>query len=144
MTAVSIKESDTFKFTHYLHLSPVFLFSSFLSVSKSQKLEIPFMFNKSPARVRRRVSKRKKQHLPTSVLKALCFDNWPFYLRLNNHNATRTPTLSSHVRLQAPLESGTFQGSAASIFNVLTHPIMISNPTDFSCTVFRESVNKAP
>lgn len=144
MTAVSIKESDTFKFTHYLHLSPVFLFSSFLSVSKSQRLELPFMFNKSPSRVRRRVSKRKKQHLLNSVLKALCFDNWPSYLRLNNHNATRTPRSSSHVRLQTPLESGTFHGSAASIFNVLTHHIMISNPTDFSCTVFRESVDKAP
>ena len=36
------------KFTHY-HLFPVFLFSSFSSVSKSQRLELPFIFNKSPA-----------------------------------------------------------------------------------------------
>ena len=39
---------------------------------------------------------------------------------------------SSHVMLQAPLESGTFQDSTASVLDALIHPIMISNSTDFS------------
>ena len=34
--------------------------------------------------------------------------------------------------LQALLQSGTFQDSAASVLSALTHPIMISNSTDFS------------
>ena len=39
---------------------------------------------------------------------------------------------SSHVMLQAPLESGTFQDRTASVLDALIHPIMISNFTDFS------------
>ena len=40
---MSIKESEAY------HLFLVFLYSSYSSVSKSQRLELPFIFNKSPA-----------------------------------------------------------------------------------------------
>ena len=43
MTAMSIEESEAY------YLFPAFLFSSFSSVSKCQRLELLFIFNKSPA-----------------------------------------------------------------------------------------------
>ena len=113
MTAMSIKESEAY------HLFPVFLFSSFSSVSKCQRLELPFIFNKSPACFVLRdfneysccffkcyatkqdlfklgwciVGKHKQQNVSNNVFKALYFEEWPSYLGLNNRNATRTPRI---------------------------------------------------
>ena len=64
------------------------------------------------------VVERKEQHLLSNAFKALYFEDWPSYLRLNTRNATRT------------LESGTFQDSTASVYNALPHHIR--NSTEFS------------
>ena len=138
-------------------------------MSKSQRLELPFIFNKSPAGLVLRdfneysccfffkcyatkqdlfklgwriVGKHKQQNLSNNVLKALYFEDWPSYLRLSLGYLILGWTIvtpqghygsSSHVMLQAPLESGTFQDSTASVLDALTHPtMMISNSTDFS------------
>ena len=137
------------KFTHY-QLS---------SASKSQSLELSHSFSKKVLHVLswetststtavflkcyankqdlfkpgwRPAGQRKKQHLPYNVFKALYLEDWHSYLRLNNRNATGALRSSSHVMLQVPLESGTFQDSATIVFSALTHSTMISNSTEFS------------
>ena len=43
------------------------------------------------------VVERKEQHLLSNAFKALYFEGWPSYLRLNTRNATRTLKSSSQV-----------------------------------------------
>ena len=50
------------------------------------------------------VVKRTKQPLPNNVFKALYFEDWPSYLRLNILNSTRALRSSSQVMLQVPLD----------------------------------------
>ena len=156
---MSIKESEALSNLLIINLFfPVFLFSSFARVQISE-LRTPIHFQKKVLHVLswetststtavffkcyatkqdlfkpgwRPVGQRKKQHLPYNVFKALYLEDWLSYLRLNNRNATGTLRSSSHVMLQVPLESGTFQDSATSVFSALTHSTMISNSTDFS------------
>ena len=105
-----------------LRLLPTFLFSSFSSLFKSLAFFVLRDLNKycsgfwfcfwmlcNQGRLlklgRLQVVKRKKQHLPNNVFKALHFEGWPSYLRLNILNATRTLRLStSQVMLQVPLD----------------------------------------
>ena len=68
------------------------------------------------------VVERKEQHLLSNAFKALYFEDWPSYLRLNTRNATRTLRSSSQVMLQVPFESGTFQDSTANVFIISGTP----------------------
>ena len=64
-----------------------------------------------------------------AIFKALYFDQWPSYLKLELYTPGRTLRSSSETKLTVPLENDTFQASAAKTFNVL--PLEIRN-----CRVF--------
>ena len=53
------------------------------------------------------------------TFKALYFDQWPSYLKLEFYTRGRTLRSSSETKLTVPLENDTFQASAAKIFNIL-------------------------
>ena len=126
-------------------------------MSKSQRLELPFIFNKSPACfVLRDFNEYSccffkcyatKQDLFKLGWRIVGKHSRMYQIMFSRHCTSRIgpPILgwtivtpqghygsSSHVMLQAPLESGTFQDSTASVLDALIHPIMISNFTDFS------------
>ena len=75
------------------------------------------------------VKERRDFHLAQAIFKALYFDQWPSYLKLELYTPGRTLRSSSETKLTVPLENDTFQASAAKIFNVL--PLEIRN-----CRVF--------
>ena len=60
--------------------------------------------------------------------KALYDDTWPEYLYLEFHNASAY-NLSTILKLAIPAESGTFQDSAARLFNIL--PDELRHKTDY-------------
>ena len=62
---------------------------------------------------------RTENKLLNTVFKALQYNDWPSYLKLDIHNPTRTLKSSREMKLKAPLESGTFQDSASNVFNSL-------------------------
>ncbi|XP_022805286.1 E3 ubiquitin-protein ligase DZIP3-like [Stylophora pistillata] len=75
------------------------------------------------------VIERRSYQLLQCVLKALYFDYWPQYLKLEQHVPARNLRWSCEVRLKVPIETGTFQDSSAAIFNAL--PSYLRNCTDF-------------
>ena len=108
-------------------------FSSLSRSLKSRRTEVTFVFKKIPAFFVLRdlneycsgcwfcfwmrcnqatflmlgwfqVVKRTKQPLPNNVFKALYFEDWPTYLRLNILNTTRTLRSSSQDMLRVPLD----------------------------------------
>ena len=56
---------------------------------------------------------------PNSSFKALYFEHWPDYIRLEKYTPTRTLISSNKTKLTVPLIKGTFEDSAAEIFNSL-------------------------
>ena len=77
------------------------------------------------------INERRDFHLPQATFKALYFDQWPSYLKLELYTPGRTLRSSSETKLTVPLENDTFQASAAKIFNIL--PLEIGN-----CHVFND------
>ena len=62
--------------------------------------------------------------------KALYDDTWPEYLRLKFHTVSAYNLISLEApKLAIPAESGTFQDSAARLFNVL--PDKLRHETDY-------------
>ena len=62
--------------------------------------------------------------------RALYFEHWPDYIRLEKYTPTRTLRSSNETKLTVPLIKETFQDSAAEVFNSL--PVTIRNCTDFT------------
>jgi hypothetical protein len=65
-----------------------------------------------------------------SPFKALYFNNWPEYIKIDQYVPGRTLRSSSQIQLEVPTESGTFQDSAAAAFNSL--PDILRNCKDFN------------
>ena len=71
----------------------------------------------------------ERYQLLQCVFKALYFDYWPQYLKLEQHIPARDLCSSCEVKLKVPIESGTFQDSSAAMFNAL--PSYLWNCIDF-------------
>ena len=74
------------------------------------------------------IERRSYQLLPC-VFKALYFDYWSPYLRLEQRIPARDLRSSCEVRLKVPITSSTFQDSSAAMFNAL--PSYLRNCADF-------------
>ena len=72
---------------------------------------------------------RRSYQLLQCVFKALHFDYWPQYLKLEQYIPARDLRLSCEVKLKVPIESGTLQDSLEAMFNAL--PSYLRNCTDF-------------
>ena len=72
---------------------------------------------------------RRSYQLLQCVFKALHFDYWPQYLKLEQYIPARNLRSSCEVKLKVPIENGTFQDSSAALFNAL--PSYLRNCTDF-------------
>ena len=79
---------------------------------------------------------RPTRDLLNITFKALYFEKWPAYLKLRKHVPGRTLRSSNGIKLEVPLVNGTFQDSAAAVFNNL--PADISNCNNFN--IFRRKV----
>jgi hypothetical protein len=69
------------------------------------------------------VADRRQFQVLLSAFKALCFNNWPEYIKVDQYVPGRTLRSSSQIQLgrsnlEVPTESGTFQDSAAAAFNL--------------------------
>ena len=76
------------------------------------------------------IKERRENHLLNIVFKALHYNDWPSYLKLDIHNPTQILRSSRETTLKVPLESGTFQDSASNVFNSL--PSAARNSVVFS------------
>ena len=65
------------------------------------------------------VDERRDFNLLKLTFKALYFKQWPTYLNLQRVSIRRELRSSDCIRLQVPLEKGTFQDTAALLFNNL-------------------------
>ena len=68
-------------------------------------------------------------HLLNLVFEALLSGAWPSYLKINEVFYTRLLHSNAAKRLVTPPENGSFQDSAAQLFNSL--PVHVRNSTDF-------------
>ena len=82
------------------------------------------------------VAERRQFQVLLSAFKALYFNNWPEYIKVDQYVPGRTLQSSSQIQLEVPTESRTFQDSAAAAFNSL--PDSLRNCKDFN--IFRTSV----
>ncbi len=82
------------------------------------------------------LKERRDLHLLNITFKALYFEQWPAYLKLRKYVPGRTLRSSNDVKLEVPLVNGTFQDSAAAVFNNL--PADIRNCNDFN--IFKRNV----
>ena len=74
------------------------------------------------------LKERRDQHLLNIKFKALYFEKWPVYLKSRKHVLGRTLRTSNDIiKLEVPLVNGTFQDSAAAIFNNLSADIRNCN-----------------
>ena len=76
------------------------------------------------------IKERRQYQFLNTVFKALHYNDWPSYLKLDIHIPTRTLRSSKETTLKVPLESGTFQDSASNVFNSL--PSAARNSVVFS------------
>ena len=81
------------------------------------------------------LKERRDQHLLNITFKAL-FGKWPAYLKSRKHVPGRTLRTSNDIKLEVPLVNGTFQDSAAAIFNNLSADIRNCN----NFNIFRRKV----
>ena len=65
------------------------------------------------------VKERRDFNLPKFTFKAVHAKQWPSYLNLQRVSIRRGLRSSDCIRLQVPLEKGTFQDTAAALFNNL-------------------------
>lgn len=82
------------------------------------------------------IIERMKLELINATFKALYFEHWPDYVKLEKYIPTRTLRSSSETKLKVPLTKGTFKDSAAETFNCL--PATIGNCKNF--TIFQREV----
>ena len=82
------------------------------------------------------VAEQRQFQVLLSAFKALCFNNWPEYIKVDQYVPGGTLRSSSQIQLEVPTESGTFQDSAAAAFNSL--PDCLRNCKDFN--IFRTSM----
>ena len=82
------------------------------------------------------LKERRDLYLLNITFKALYFEQWPAYLRLRKYVPGRCLRSSNDVKLEVPLVNGTFQDSAAAVFNNLSADIR--NCNDFN--TFRRKV----
>ena len=90
------------------------------------------------------IKERRGYQLLNTVFKALHYNDWPSYLKLDIHNPTRTLRSSKETTLKIRLEWGTFQDSASNVFNSL--PSAARNSvvfSDFKTTVRKYLINRA-
>ena len=90
------------------------------------------------------LKERRGYQLLNTVFKALNYNDWPSYLKLDIHNPTRTLRSSKETKLKIRLEWGTFQDSASNVFNSL--PSAARNSvvfSDFKTTVRKYLINRA-
>ena len=83
------------------------------------------------------VRQRRDFHVLKLVHQALYSPSWPSYVPLDTVKHLRSLRSGAATRLIIPMERGTFQDSAAKLFNVL--PANIRNCSDFK--VYRGEVN---
>ena len=90
------------------------------------------------------IKERREYQLLNTIFKALHYNDWPSYLKLDIHNPTRTLRSSKETTLKVPLESGTFQDSASNVFN--SFPSAARNSvvfSDFKTEVRKYLINRA-
>ena len=83
------------------------------------------------------VRQRRDFHVLKLVRRALYSPRWPSYVPLDTVKHLRSLRSGAATRLTIPMERGTFQDSAAKLFNVL--PANIRNCSDFK--VYCREVN---
>ena len=79
------------------------------------------------------VGQRRDYHILKLVHKALHFHSWPSYVRLYTVKHLRSLRLRTATRLVVPVQRGTFQDSAAKLFNALPANIRIGSVFEFYC-----------
>ncbi len=84
------------------------------------------------------VNERRDLNILKSSFKAMYFPEWPEYLKLERQTCVRELRSTNAVRLVVPKETGTFQHSAAKLFNSL--PENIRNCTNYK--VFLKSTKE--
>ena len=90
------------------------------------------------------VEERRDFNLLKLTFKALYFKQWPTYLNLQRVSIVRELRSSDCIRLQVPLEKGTFQDTTAVLFNNLPKELKIcDNLKLFTSRLFKFSKNRA-
>ena len=89
------------------------------------------------------VEERRDFNLLKLTFKALYFKQWP-YLNLQRVSIVRELRSSDSIRLQVPLEKGTFQDAKAVLFNNLPKELKIcDNSNLFTSRLFKFLKNRA-
>ena len=90
------------------------------------------------------VEERRDFNLLKLTFKALYFKQWPTYLNLQRVSTVRELRSSDCIRLQVPLEKGTFQDTTAALFNNLPKELKIcDNLNLFTSRLFKFLKNRA-
>ena len=89
------------------------------------------------------VEERRDFNLLKLTFKALYFKQWPTYLNLQRVSIVRELRSSDCIRLQVPLEKGTFQDTTAALFNNLSKELKIrDNLNLFTSRLFKFLKNR--
>ena len=89
------------------------------------------------------VEERRDFNLLKLTFKALYFKQWPTYLNLQRVSIVRELRSSHCIRLQVPLEKGTFQDTTAVLFNNLPKQLKIcDNLNLFTSRLFKSLKNR--
>ena len=113
------------------------LFTSGMASSSSPVLVLKVPINDIVKIAWLPVKQRKDFHVLKLVHQALCFPSWPSYVPLDTVKHMRSLRSGAATRLTIPMEMGTFQDTAAKLFNVL--PANIRNCSYFK--VYCREVN---
>ena len=90
------------------------------------------------------VEERRDFNLLKLTFKAIYFKQWPTYLNLQRVSIVRELRSSDCIRLQVPLEKGTFQETTAVLFNNLPKELKIcDNLNLFTSRLFKFLKNRA-
>jgi len=90
------------------------------------------------------VEERRDFNLLKLTFKALYFKQWPIYLNLQRVSIVRELCSSDGIRIQVPLEKGTFQDTTAILFNNLPKELKIcDNLNLFTSRLFKLLKNHA-
>ena len=90
------------------------------------------------------VHERRDFNLLKLIFKALYFKQWPTYLNLQRVSIRRQLRSSDCIRLQVPLEKGTFQDTAALLFNNLPKELKTCDDVNiFTSRLFKYLRNRA-
>ena len=90
------------------------------------------------------VNERRDFNLLKFTFKALYFKQWPTYLNLQRVSISRELRSSDGIRLQVSLEKGTFQDTAALLFNNLPKKLKTCDDLNiFTSRLFKYLRNRA-